>query len=452
MECKRLNIIYLVCHDLGKHLNCYGADGVPSPNLDKFAEQGALFTNYFTSSPCCSPSRGCAMTGQYAHTNGLMGLVNRGWSMPTETVTVVDYFNAAGYETAHFGFQHERYISTANRYQVEGLPVYPEDDWASNRDEEWADLAIPKAIQYLESRAGSNQPFYLNIGTVEVHASRWESNFPEGHIQNRIAVYGEDPQEKVNIPPHLPDVPAIRRSLDRFQGAIRFLDGYFQQLLDAVEQLGLVENTLVIFTTDHGIAGMRAKGTLYDAGIEIALMMRLPGVIAEGMAVSELIQNIDIAPTILDAAGIPIPAAMQGKSFWSLLTGGGYEPHLDIVIERNWHGDDDFMRAVRTKRFHYIRNFADDPKKAWLADEMPVTSSALEGSRYHVWPKPNLPRAEEELFDVVNDPNELVDLSSNPAYQNTKQALAARLKQWMAETDDPLLKGTIPDMLNGWPE
>ena len=449
MAAQRLNIIYLVCHDLGKHLDCYGADGVPSPFLDNFAQQGALFTNYFTSSPCCSPSRGCAMSGQYAHTNGLMGLVNRGWSMPEETKTVVDYFNEAGYETAHFGFQHERYISTANRYQVEGLPVYPEDDWASNRDEEWADRAVPKAIEYLENRADSDQPFYLNIGTVEVHASRWESNFPEGHIQNRICIYGEDPPDKVYVPPHLPDVSAIRRSLGRFQGAIRFLDGYFQLLLDAVERLGLVENTLVIFTTDHGIAGMRAKGTLYDAGTEIALMMRLPGVIPEGMVVSELIQNIDIAPTILEAAGVPVPSSMQGKSFWSLLTGEDYEPHEDIVIERTWHGDYDPMRAVRTKQFHYIRNFADEPKKAWLPDEMPILPMALEGSRYHIWPPSINPRGKEELFDIVNDPNEYTDLACDPAYQDIIQTLRDRLDEWMKETEDPLLKGPVPDKLNG---
>ena len=219
---KRLNIIYLVCHDIGKHLNCYGAVGVPSLNIDGFAREGALFTSYFTSSPCCSPSRGCAMSGQYAHTNGLMGLVNLGWSMPVETKTIVDVFNDAGYETAHFGFQHERYNATANRYQVEGLPDYPEDDWASDRDEEWADRAIPKAISYLEEKVNSDQPFYLNIGTVEVHASRWESNFPEGHIQNRIEVYGEDPPNQVFVPPHLPDVPAIRHRTGTVSGIYPF--------------------------------------------------------------------------------------------------------------------------------------------------------------------------------------------------------------------------------------
>jgi arylsulfatase A-like enzyme len=391
------------------------------------------------------------MSGQYAHTNGLMGLVNRGWSMPEETKTVVDYFNEAGYETAHFGFQHERYVASANRYQVEGLPDYPEDDWASNRDQEWAEVAIPQAIAYLGNREVNDKPFYLNIGTVEVHASRWESNFPDGHIQNRIAIYGEDPPEMVYVPPHLPDVPAIRKSLGRFQGAIRYLDGYFKQLLDAIDRLGLAENTLVVFTTDHGIAGVRAKGTLYEAGTEIALMMRLPGVIEEDMVVPEVIQNIDIAPTLLEAADMPVPESMQGKSFWSRLTGGAYTSHEAIVLERNWHGDYDPMRAVRTPRYHYIRNFAEHPRRAWLPDEMPVTEAALEGDRYHVWPPPVHPRGEEELFDIVNDPNERVDLASDPEYEDIKQKMSSFLDRWMTETDDPLLQGPIPDMLHPSP-
>jgi len=452
MSRQRLNIIYVVCHDLGKHLNCYGAEGVPSTNLDNFAQQGALFTNFFTNSPACSPSRGCAMTGQYAHTNGLMGLVNKGWSMPEETKTIVDYFNEAGSETAHFGFQHERHISPANRYQVEGLPVYPADDWASNRDEEWVDRAIPNAIKYLEKRSDPDKPFYLNIGTLEVHASRWDSNFPEGHIQNRIKVYGSDPEDEVFLPSFMPNHSAVRKAFGRFQGAIRFLDGYLRQLLDAVECIGLAKNTLVIFTTDHGIAGMRAKSTIYDRGVEIALIMRLPGVIQEGMVFPELLQNVDIVPTLLEAAGIPVPSGMQGRSFWPLVTGANYKAHNSIFIERNWHGDYDPMRAVRTERYHYIRNYDAASRKAWLPDEVQVWEEPLDGSTYRIWPSRELPRAAEELFDVLDDPEEFVNLAEDPRYQVIKGMLARQLDRWMTATHDPLLKGPIPDKLNGWPD
>ncbi|MGC9346785.1 MAG: sulfatase family protein, partial [Anaerolineae bacterium] len=441
----------------GQHLNCYGEESVDSPNLDRFAESGVLFENAFCSSPCCSPSRGCAMSGMHAHTNGLMGLVNRGWSMPESTPTIVDYFNEGGYETAHFGFQHERYVASANRYQVEGAPDYPEEDWV-NRQEDWVEPAIDGAIGYLESRVGAERPFYLNVGTVEVHASRWQGMFPEGHPQNRSDTYGVAAPEDVDVPPWLPDTRAQRERLGKFQGAIRYLDGHVQRLLDAIDRLGYAEDTLVIFTTDHGIAEQRAKVWLYDRGVEIALLVRLPGrvqrregALRPGIRISHLIQNIDIAPTLLDAAGLPIPEVLQGRSFWSLLTGERYTPHDAIVIERNHHGDYDPMRAVRTPRYHYIRNFAPPPRKTWLQ------STTYLYSDFEPWygqfdPLPGAPRPEEELFDVVGDPYEYVNLADDPEYAAVRRELAAYLSDWQVETDDLLLYGPIPDKLNPWPE
>ena len=115
MPTQRPNILYVICHDLGKQLGCYGL-GLDSPNLDRFAAGGALFGSAFCNSPACSPSRGCAMSGQYAHTNGLMGLVNQGWSMPESTRTIVDELNDAGYQTAHFGLQ---YVQMNKRFAAE---------------------------------------------------------------------------------------------------------------------------------------------------------------------------------------------------------------------------------------------------------------------------------------------------------------------------------------------
>ncbi len=453
MPGSRPNIIYIVPHDLGKHLNCYGVEGVTSPGLDRFAREGVLFDNAFCSSPCCSPSRGCAMTGQYAHTNGLMGLINLGWSMPEKTRTIVDYLNEAGYETAHFGFQHERYHPAANRYQVEGVPFYPWHD-PFPRDEEWIENVVDRAVTYLESRVGSDRPFYLNAGSLEVHSSRWQgpTHYPEGNPENRHVVYGVDPHDRVYMPRYIPDTPQLREMMGRFQGAIRYLDSHVQRLFDAVERLGYRDNTLVIFTTDHGIANMRAKSWLYDRGVEITLMMRLPGTIPQGHVVSDLIPNIDIAPTILEAAGVEIPPAMQGRSFWSRLTGGEYAPHDAIYIEKNYHGAYDPVRAVRTPRYHYIRNLDPEARRAWLPGDVPTMNESFEGWYNELWPEPSLPRDEEELFDIVNDPDEFTNLADDPAHQEIRNRLALQLRRWMEETDDPLLQGPIPPRLNPWPD
>ena len=438
IETQRPNIIYFVCHDLGKQLGCYGA-GTDSPNLDRFAAGGVTFTSAFCNSTACSPSRGCAMTGQYAHTNGLMGLVNMGWSLPVGVRTIVDHLNDAGYETAHFGLQHERRPGGANRYQLEGH---------SRQEDNHAERAVDSAIEFLRRRVGSDRPFYLNIGTVEVHNSRWQGN----QSCSRLDVYGMDPPERVAMPAYIPDVPALRSEMGKLQGAIRFLDGQVGRLLAAIDQLGYRENTLVVFTTDHGIANVRAKGTLYDRGVEITLLMQLPGGVAAGREVDELVGNIDLAPTLLAAAGAPTGPEMQGRSFWPLLTGGDYQPRDALFIERNYHQRYDPIRAVRTRRFHYIRNFGEDPRKAWLPDEVPYMNETYDHWYAELWPEPSLPRPAEELFDVAADPQEFRDLAADPAADAVRAELAGRLDEWMRQTDDPLLQGAIPDKLNPWPD
>lgn len=433
-----LNIIYIVPHDLGKELGCYGRP-IPTPNLDAFAAGGVRFDNAFCNAPCCSPSRGCMYTGQYSHTNGQMGLAHGGFPLEEHVRTIVDYFNDAGYESAHVGYQHERLHAAENRYQVEMF----------ERKRVVVEEAVPMAVEYLESRRRADRPFYLNVGTIEVHACKWA--WPDNPY-TRAHIYGQAPPEETFVPPYLPDTPAVRAAMGRFQACIRYYDAQMQVLFDAVRRLGYEDNTLVLFTTDHGISGSGGKGTVYDRGVEVALMLQMPRLIGRGRVVNEVIQNIDIAPTLLEAAGVPVPQAMQGRSFWPLLTGGDYMPHDAIFIERNYHGaaqdghtvDYDPMRVVRTPQFHYIRNFADAPERALRrCDEAEIGRPAT-GGLDDPWPDVSLPRPPEELFDVRADPDEFHDRADDAAFADTKAELAAMVERWMQETDDPLLRGPIP--------
>jgi len=440
----RPNIIYVVCHDLGRELGCYEKP-ISTPNLDAFAQGGVRFTNYFCTSPACSPSRACAYTGQYAHTNGVMGLTHVGWPMAENVQTIVDYFNAGGYETVHVGLQHERYPSTGgkhhphagaekNRYQVE--------TWEGEKDTR-TDHAVAKAIAFLESRKNSDKPFYLNVGIGEVHSSRWMS---AGLYSGGWLRYGTTPPEETYMPPHMPDVPALRKEMGNFQACIRWMDEHIRKLFDAVDDLGLTENTIVIFTTDHGIAGTRAKGTLYDTGTGIAMLMRMPGTIVRGVVADNILQNIDIAPTVLEAAGIPIPPAVQGRSFWPLLTGGDYKSHEVIFTERNYHGRDySPMRSARTSRYHYIRNF-EKKKREWVPGDPVRMKETYETWFDEMGPEGQGMKPDEELYDVAKDPHERQNLAQDPAFADIKNDLARRVDVWMQETDDPLLKGRIP-----WP-
>lgn len=421
-----MNIVFFICHDLGRELGCYGAR-ISTPNLDRFAREGVVFENAFCNSPCCSPSRGCIMTGQYAHTNGLMGLVNRGWSLPGDARTIVDELNGAGYETAHFGIQHERAAAADNRYKIErGHARFVED-------------ALDGAIAYLEDRAGKPGNFYLNIGTQEAHCSLWDTV----NGAQRRHVYRPMPERDVYVPPYLPDAPVIRRELAGFCGAVNYMDSQMRRLFDAVDRLGFRDNTLVVFTTDHGVSGERVKGWIYDPGVAVALLMRLPGAIGAGARHRHLIQNMDLAPTLLDAAGVAPPPRMQGRSFWPLLTGGRYEPHDAIFIERNDHGEIKPMRAARGQRFHYIRNFGENLTAPWPPDKVPHFNDSFKKWYNELWPPSPLAQPEEELYDTVADPMELNNLAAARGYGPVRAGLAERLDRWMRETDDPVLTGRI---------
>jgi N-sulfoglucosamine sulfohydrolase len=429
------NIIYVVCHDLGRHLGCYGA-GVESPNLDRIAREGILFENAFCTSPACSPSRACAMTGQYPHTSGGVGLSHRGFPLAPTVKTVTDYFNEGGYETAHFGYQHERNDPRENRYQIEGSST-------ANRDHH-CEVAFDKALAYLAERRDSGRPFYLNVGTIEVHASRWLG----AHEDNREPVYGPlkpDPDD-VRLPFFMPDHPNVRREFAKFLGAIRYYDQHVGRFYEGLRSMGFLDNSVVVFTTDHGISGLRAKGTIYDPGVEITTLMHLPDPQRNQTRVGELTQNMDFAPTLLDFAGLPVPEPMQGRSFKNLLTGGDYRPHDHLFIERNSHGKSyDIMRAVRTRDMHYIRNFDPHALREWLPHEVEHRiGDSCERWINQLWPKPSEPRPPEELYVLSEDPREWTNRAGDPVLREAQEDLARKLDTWMRATGDFPITGHIP--------
>lgn len=431
------DIIYFVVHDIGKHTSNYGVP-VATPNLRAFGETGAVFENAFCASPPCSPSRGVAMSGRYAHCNGLMGLVNKGWTMPRSVRTIVDELNDFGYETAHFGFQHERAAECDNRYQVQG---------DLNR---FVEQTVDHALRYLNEHRNGEKPFYVNIGVQEAHGSLWVPG--GGYFKERSGVYGIDPPDQVHVPKDFPDNAQTRDYLGRFQACIRHMDRHFGRFIREIDRLGYGANTLVVFTTDHGMYGSRAKGTLYDRGVEIATLMRFPGVIQPQTQIKHLISNLDFLPTFLELCGAPIPSYAQGKSFRPMFSGKSYQPHEAIFTERNDHEIYDPMRAVRTRQWHYIRNLDPQAKRYLLPQEiLELKDAGLRDS----WPnslietgspgeKALFPaRPAEELYDVEKDPHEFVNLAGNPDHCGVLNDLAARCDRWMQETNDPALQGPI---------
>ena len=406
----RPNFVYFICHDLGRHLACYGDETVPSPNLDAMAGSGVRFTHFFAASTACSPARGCLMTGRHAHEQGLMGLVNRGWDYAGRPRTTVHDLNDAGYFTQLIGLQHESPALEKLGYQ--GV-------WSESAR---ADRVADKAVEFLGSRSPADGPFFLSLATGEVHLP-----FDHGRYQF------DDPAE-VALPAFLPDNQINRRQMGMFHGAIRFMDQHFGRILAALDDSPLGAGTIVVFTTDHGMAFPRAKSTLYDPGIGVAMIVRMPpGAGRGGQVRDELLSGIDLRPTLCELAGVPVGGEVSGRSFAPLLTGGDYRPREEIFSEKNFHKIFDPIRCVRTREYKYIRNFRDVPQLILPLDvEKAFPPESLR-------PDCAAPRAAEELYELGSDAGEEKNLTGCPERAAAAAELRRRLDEWMERTGDPIL-------------
>jgi arylsulfatase A-like enzyme len=419
----RPNVVLMICHDLGRRLGCYGLPGLQTPNFDRLAAAGIRFTQQFSTCPLCSPSRGSIVTGCYPHNVGLNGLVNRGWDMVDGVPTLPQLLAGAGYETALFGMQHEKQNPLRMGY---GRYLHAQPPHLAGE-------IAPLVADYVAARRPDDRPFFANIATFETHR-------PFKHAR-----YTPDDPASVDVPPYLPDHPAVREDLADFHGLIHAADAAVGQILDAIERSPIGANTLFIFTTDHGIAFPRAKSTLYDSGIGTALLMRWPAHIAAGRVSSALLSNVDLAPTILDCCNVPPSPSAQGRSYAPLLAGQGLSAgagaggRQEIFAEKTYHDVYDPRRVVRTARWSYIRNFTEGPA-------LPLPTDIAAGlSATALGPERDAPRPPEELYDLQADPHQLHNLAADPAHTDTKAGLRLRLDAWQEQTGDPLLRGVVPE-------
>ena len=415
---ERPNIVEIIWHDLGDWLSCYKDASIPSPSLQSMAEKGVVFENCFGTAPQCSPSRSSIMTGRYPHSNGMMGLAHKGWEYKEEEKDLPHLLTELGYNTYLFGLQHEyNYEDSAKIAQM----GYQHADYHTWQSHGVADIACP----FFREKAKDQQPFFVSIGYFEVH-------------RNYGTEYDTEILDKIKIPGYLPDMEIVRKDIATFYRAIKRADEATGRILEAIKESGVEEKTLIFFTTDHGPEFPRAKMTLYDPGLRVALLMKYPGVLEAGRRVKELLSNVDIFPTILEAIGVPIPENVQGKSFWPLLVGGDYKPRNEIYAELTWHTLYDPIRSIRTQRYKYIRNF--QPGR-------PILMSGPVAQRYGAEIINKLfsqPRPEEELYDLERDPCERNNLAGKREYQEIQSDLCKRLMTFLEKTEDPLLKGPVP--------
>jgi N-sulfoglucosamine sulfohydrolase len=412
MQEKRPNILYIHSHDTGRYVQPYG-HAVPTPHIQRLAQEGVLFRKAFSAAPTCSPSRASLLTGQHPHSNGMLGLAHRGFALNDYSQHLVHTLRKeAGYYTVLIGEEHIAKDFSTIGYDT----VVPVKGFQ-------AETIAPTAVSVL--RDGLPQPFFLSIGFFETHREFSPPQSPE--------------EANYTLPPApLPDTPQTRRDMAAYKASAAALDKGIGKILDALEAKGLAEQTLVICTTDHGIPFPFMKGNLTDHGIGVMLIMRGPGGFTGGKVSDALISQIDIFPTICELLEIDPPSWLQGHSFLPIIRGEATAIQDAIFAEVTYHAAYEPVRAMRTERWKYIRRF-DEYRGPVLANcDDGLSKDLLLDAGWQ-----DRERPVEQLYDLLFDPIEACNLVDQPVYVPVLQQMRARLEIWMRETNDPLLYGPV---------
>ena len=437
---QRPNILWLSTEDISPDLGCYGDEYAHTPNLDKFAAQSARYTNAFSSEPVCAPSRSAIITGMYPTTIGSLHM--RSKAVPPAGVKAFpEYLRAAGYYCTN---------NSKTDYNFEAPP--------SNRppDTVW-DETSNKA--HWRNRQDKSQPFFAVFNFVVTHES--QVRVPDDQYKKNTARL--KPEEfhdpaKAKLPPYYPDTPLVRKDWARYADNITAMDYMVADVLKQLEEDGLAENTVVFFWGDHGRGLPRAKRWVYDSGLRVPLMVRWPGKIKPGV-VDDVVSLMDLGPTVLSIAGVPIPPVMQAQAF---LGDQKKAPRQYAFAHRDRMDESyDMMRSVTDKRFHYIKNFFPGRPYAQhieYMEEMPTMQELRRLYKDHMNAlDPNYGKAMtpaqllffrpekpvEELYDVTVDPHEINNLAALPQHQETLKRMRAALEQWQKQTKD---LGLVPEL------
>lgn len=437
---QRPNILFILSDDhSAPHLSCYGDPNLQTPNIDAIARHGARFTRMYTGTPQCVPSRATLMTGRNAVD---IRMTRFSAPLPAEIITFPELLRAAGYYT---GIQGRSYhLDGSSRQSPEAAAVFEEfqlrtfrrrvDFLQKGPDEE--NLAT---MQSFLDEVPEGKPFFLWVNYSNPHRP---FTAPEEFLP--------DPGSLV-LPPDFPDTENLRRDLAAYYGEIGQLDKRVGLILRELEDRKLMDNTLIIFMGDNGAALLRGKGTLYQTGLRVPFLMRWDGNIDPGLVSDALLSGEDLAPTVLELAGLRPGRHMSGNSFKGLLTGGSYAANDFIFAQRGAHADMlprstvafDLSRCVIGDRYKLIYNVlptlpyapVDMSGKAFWKElaalnnrgELDTTFRRLFFAR---------PRPMFELFDLEKDPFELNNLYGSEEVAGPQQQLLAALNRWMIRYQD----------------
>ncbi|HNT34084.1 MAG TPA: sulfatase [bacterium] len=410
----RPNILYIHSHDTGRCVSPYGY-AVDTPNIHALANEGILFRNAFCAAPTCSPSRAGLLSGSSPHSCGILGLAHRGFRMQ-EDKHLVNFLKKAGY-TAHLcGVQHETDNPRASGYDT--------IHWRIPRPSVGEGTASAFAEEFLDSKP--QQPFFLSVGFTDTHRP-----YP--------ALEPQDDTKYIQVPSCVPDLPETRSDWAAYRKSVKNLDNGMGVVLSALKRSGLMDSTIILCTTDHGIAFPRMKCNLTDAGMGVMLIVRWPERIQPGIVCDALVSQIDVFPTLCELLSLEPPNWLEGKSLLPLLDDPQHEINDEVFGEVTFHASYEPQRSIRTTRYKYIRRFGSRTELTRPnIDASPTKSVLLEAGfgRFE--------QVREQLYDLRLDPHEFRNLADDTGHKSVLDDLRTRLQDWMTRTNDPLLQGEVP--------
>ncbi|UZR95037.1 sulfatase family protein [Chondrinema litorale] len=407
------NILVFIADDAGwRDFGCYRNTAIKTKHIDELAANGIRFNNVFLTSPQCSPSRTSLLTGQFPHTLRTEDLHT---PLADSIKILPHYLKQKGYYTgliqkAHLG--------------PDAIKQFDYFDYATPAKQ------IDEFKAFLDK--SEKKPFFMWYAFSDPHRDYQENTIPIPHKP-----------EKVVVPPYLADTPLTRKDIALYYDEIARMDQNIGLAVEELERRGVLENTLIIFLSDNGSPFTRAKGTLYDAGIKTPFIIYWKGTISPSQTNDQLYSVINLAPTLLDVAGISPSKSIFGKSMLPLIKGDEMQSDQYIFSERNWHDCDEHIRSVRSDTFKLIKNAYIEWPHGTAAD-LASSLSHQELVRLKQEGKLNpeqllifqSPRPTIELYNVIEDPEEFHNLASDRKYRKIIQQLHEELYNWMKQTDD----------------
>ncbi len=416
------NILWLVSEDNSPFLGCYGDEFATTPNLDKLASEGFLYSHAYANAPVCAPTRNTILTGVYACSNGNQHM--RSYYPKSDIVkTYPEYLRKAGYYCTN---------NAKTDYNLGDFDDKSIWDECSNK-------------AHYKNRA-PGKPFFAVFNTAISHESSIHKWIPNDELRHS--------PEEVPIPPYHPKTPEMKHDWAQYYDKVEDMDAWVGKKLKELDDAGLAENTIVFYYGDHGGVIARSKRYVYETGTRVPFIIRIPEKYKylfpakkTGSKMDRLISFVDLVPTLLSIAKVPIPDYLQGHAF--LGTQKTEDPEYAFMFRGRMDERYDMSRAVRDQKYRYIRNYmpyriyGQHIEYLWRAPSIRSWEKAYKnGECNEVQSAFWRPKPAEELYDTENDPWEIHNLAGNPEYKDVLARMRAVNKDWVTRIYDT---GFIPE-------